>query len=65
MWNFDDFYIYNWDDFDNKSKCFDYGDFVSAGEIEGNIGVDVGILPTLMDNIIPIRDYGDSNKAWT
>jgi hypothetical protein len=45
-------------------KCFDYGDFVFAQEIEDNIGVDVGIVPTLMDNS-PIRDYGDSNNIWT
>jgi hypothetical protein len=33
----------------SKSKCFDYGDFVFAREIEDNIVVDVGILPILMD----------------
>ena len=41
------FYIYHRDNFSNKSKCFDYGDFVSAREIEDIIGVDVGIVPTL------------------
>jgi hypothetical protein len=49
--------------FSDKSKCFDYGDFVFAREIEDNIGVDVGIVPTLMDNI-PMRDYGDNNNIW-
>jgi hypothetical protein len=58
------FSIYHWDNFSDKSKCFNYGDFVSAREIEDIIGDDVGIVPTLMDNI-PIRDYGDSNKVWT
>jgi len=33
-------------------------------EKEDNIGLNVGIVPTLMDNI-PIRDYGDSNNIWT
>jgi len=49
--------IYHWDNFSSdKSRCFDYGDFVSIPEIvEDNIGVDVGIVPTLMDNI-HIRD---------
>ena len=61
---FDKFGIYHWDDFINKSKCFDYGDFVNAREILDNIGANVGIVPTLMDNI-PIRDYSDSNKFWT
>ena len=58
------FSIYPWDNFYDKSKCFDYGEFVSAREIEDNICVDDGIVPTLMDNI-PMRDYGDSNNIWT
>ncbi len=61
---FDSFGIYHWDDFIDKSKCFDYGDFVTEREIEDNIGEDVGIVPTLMDNI-PKRDYSDNNKIWT
>ncbi len=59
----DNFSIYHWDDFCDKSKCFDYGDFVSARDIEDTIGVDVGIVPTLMDHI-PMRNYGDSNDIW-
>jgi hypothetical protein len=59
---YDDFYIYHWDDFIDKSKCFDCGDFVTAREIEDNIGADDGIVPTLMDNI-PMRDYSDINKV--
>jgi hypothetical protein len=61
---FDNFSIYHWDDFSDKSKCFDYGDFVSAQEIEDNIGVDVGIVPTLVDTI-PMRDYSVSDNIWT
>jgi hypothetical protein len=57
---FDNFDIYHWDDFIDKSKCFNYGDFVTAREIENNIGAYVGIVPTLMDNI-PMRDYNDNN----
>ena len=52
------------DNFRDKSKFVDYGDFVSAREIEDNIGVDDGIVPPLMDNI-PMRYYGDSNKIWS
>ena len=59
---FDNFVIYRLDDFIDKSKCFDYGDFVTAREIEDNIGANTGIVPTLMDNI-PINDYSDSNKV--
>ena len=38
--------------------------FDFAREIEDNTGANVGIVPTLMDNI-PMIDYGDSNKVWT
>ena len=61
---FDNFSFYHWDDFSDKSKCFDYGVFVYARETEDNLGVDASIVPTLMDNI-PMRDYGDSNNIWT
>jgi hypothetical protein len=61
---FDKFYIYHWDDFIDKFKCFDYGYFVTAREIEDNISADIGIVPTLMGNI-PTRDFSDSNKVWT
>jgi hypothetical protein len=61
---FDNFSICHWDGFIDKSKCFDYVDFVTAREIEDNIGADAGIVPILMDNI-PMRDYSDSNKVWT
>ena len=53
--------MYHWDNFSDKSKCFDSCDFVSAREIDDNIGVDVGIVPTLVD-IIRVRDYGDINN---
>jgi hypothetical protein len=60
---FDNFGIYHWDDFIDKSKCFDYNDFVTARETEGNIGADIGIVPTLTDNI-PMRDFSDNNIIW-
>ena len=50
--------------FINLLFIIDHGDFVSAREIEDTIGADVGIVPNLMD-IIPMREYGDSNKVWT
>jgi hypothetical protein len=53
--------IFFGDNLSDKSKCTCYCDFVFAREIEDNIGVDVGIVPTFMDNI-PMRGYGDSNK---
>ncbi len=48
---FDNFGIYHWDDFIDKSRCFDYGDFVTTREIEDSIGAYAVIVPTLMDNI--------------
>ena len=61
---FDNFGIYHWDHFIDESKFFNYGDFVTAREIEDNIGADDGISPTLKDNI-PMWDYSDLNKVWT
>jgi hypothetical protein len=61
---FDIFSIYHCDDFIDKSKYFDYGDFVTAREIEDNIGADDDIVPTLID-ITPMRDYSDNNKVWS
>ncbi len=57
------FSVYYWDNFSDKSKCFDYGYFVYAREIEDNISFDVNIVPTLVGNI-PMRDHGDSNNTW-
>ena len=57
--------IYHWDNFSDKSKCSDYGDFVSTREIEDIIiGADSDIVQTLMDKT-HMRDYGNSNKVWT
>jgi hypothetical protein len=41
---------------------FGCGDFAYVRGIEDNIGADVGLVPTLMDNI-PMRNYGDSNNT--
>jgi hypothetical protein len=40
---FDNFSISHWDSFCDKSRCFDYGDFIFARKIEDNISVDVAI----------------------
>jgi hypothetical protein len=57
-------FIRHWDNFSGKPKCFDYGDFVSAREIENGLCADASIMPTLMGNIHMI-DYSDSNKVWS
>ena len=60
---FDEFSIYHWDDFNDKTKCFDYGELITSRETEDNVGIDVGIIPTLMKNL-PIRDHYDNNSVW-
>ena len=60
---FDNFFIYHWHDCSGKFECFNYGDFVSAREIEDIVGSNVGIAPTLMNNI-PMRNYGNGNNIW-
>jgi hypothetical protein len=32
----DDFFFYSWEDRAEKSRCFDFGDFLSARDIENN-----------------------------
>jgi hypothetical protein len=59
----DEFSIYHWDSYSDKSKCFDYGGLITAAEIEDNLGIDVGIMPMLLENV-PMRDFSDSNKIW-
>jgi hypothetical protein len=41
----DDFYIYSWEDRVEKSRCFDFGDFLNARDIEKSLGTDFGIIP--------------------
>ena len=59
----DEFSIYSWDDRVEKSRCFDFGDFLSAREIENNMGTDVGIIPCFWGDI-RMRDHDDSNGIW-
>ena len=37
-------YIYHWDQRVDKSRSFDFGDFLRSGDIEDNLGIDVGII---------------------
>jgi hypothetical protein len=59
----DEFYIYSWDDRVEKSRCFDFGDFLIARDIENNLGTDVGIVPCFWGDI-RMRDHDDSNGMW-
>ncbi len=57
----DEFSIYHWDKFTDKSKCFDYGELITARDIEDNLGIDVGNTPILIENV-PMRDLNDNNN---
>ena len=59
----DEFFIYSWDDRVEKSRCFDFGDFLSAREIENNMGTDVGIIPCFWGDI-RMRNHDDNNGIW-
>jgi hypothetical protein len=52
----DEFCNFHWDEFSDKSKCFDYGELATTREIEDNFGIDVGLIPTLIIDNIPMRD---------
>ena len=59
----DEFYIYSWEDRVEKSRCFDFGDFLNARDIENNLGTDAGIVPCFWGDI-RMRDHDDSNGIW-
>jgi hypothetical protein len=56
----DEFYIYSWEDRVEKSRCFDFGDFLIARDIENNFGTDVGIVPCFWGDI-RMRDHDNNN----
>jgi hypothetical protein len=56
----DEFSIYSWDERVEKYRCFDFGDFLTAIDIENNIGTDVKIIPCFGGDI-RMRDHDDSN----
>ena len=43
--------IYHWDERVDKSRSFDFGDFLIAKDIEDNLGIDVGIIPYFWGDI--------------
>jgi hypothetical protein len=60
----DEFYIYSWEDRVEKSRCFDFGDFLIARDIENNLGTDVGIVPCFWGDI-RMREHDGGNGIWT
>ena len=59
----DEFHIYSWEDRVEKSRCFDFHDFLIARDIQNNLGTDVGIVPCFWGDIC-MRDHDDSNGIW-
>ena len=59
----DEFYICSWEDRVEKSRCFDFGDFLTARDIENNLGPAVGIIPCFGGDI-RMRDHDDNNGIW-
>jgi hypothetical protein len=59
----DEFYIYSWDDRVEKSRCFDFGDFLTSTDIENNLGTDVEIIPCFGGGI-RMRVHDDNNGIW-
>jgi hypothetical protein len=59
----DAYSIYHWDERVDKSRCFDFGDFLDAKDIEDNLGIDVVIIPYIWDDI-RMRDHDDNNGIW-
>jgi hypothetical protein len=58
-----EYFIYSWEDRVEKSRCFDFNDYLSSIEIENNLGTDVGIIPCFWGDI-RMRDHDDNNGIW-
>ena len=56
----DEYSIYHWDERVDKSRCFDFGGFLIAKDIDDNLGMDVGIIPFFWGDI-RMRDHDDNN----
>jgi hypothetical protein len=59
----DGFSIYHLDELNDKSNCFYSGDFINARELEDNLGIGVGILPTLAGSFL-MRNFENENHIW-
>jgi hypothetical protein len=58
-----EFSIYSWDERVKKYRCFDFGGFLTANDIENNLGIDVEIIPCFWGDI-RMRDHDDSSDIW-
>ncbi len=64
----DDFSIYQGDEREplNKANYLDFGDLVSAKDVEDNLGIDISIVPMFWGDM-SMRDHLDKNVGcrWT
>jgi hypothetical protein len=58
-----EYFIYNWNERVDKSRCFDFGDFLTTKDMEDNLGIDVGIIHNFWGDI-RMRAHDDSNGIW-
>jgi hypothetical protein len=59
----DEFSIYSLDERADKSRYFDFGDFLNIRDIENNLGTDTEIIPCFWGDI-RMRDHDDINGIW-
>jgi hypothetical protein len=56
----DEHFIYHWDEPIDKSRCFDFSEFLGSCDIENNLGIDVGTI-LYFSGDISMRDHADNN----
>ena len=59
----DEFSIYSWDERVEKYRCFDFDDFLTAIDIENNLGTDFEIIPCFWGDI-RMKNHDDNNGIW-
>ena len=56
----DEYSTYHWNERLEESRCFSFGDFLTAEDIEDNLDIDVGIIPYFWGDI-RMRYHDNSN----
>ncbi len=58
-----EFLIYYRDARSDKSCSLDFGNLISSSEVEDNLGIDTGIIPSFWGDML-MRDHIDINDIW-
>ena len=56
----DGYFIYHWNERVDKSRCFDFADFLGIRDIEDTMGTDVGVIPHFWC-CFRMRDHTNNN----